>query len=132
MTNLSQARPEVKLELGGILRRIHFGLYAFSQLEKLLGKNPITDKVNLNSLNTQIYYVWAGLVENWPELDGEIIDGRPDENVRNGLKQVSKLVTPAKFKDVMESVGTAYKNAIGELVGSDSSEGTQGSAEKKD
>lgn len=132
MTNLNQARPEVKIELGGVLRRLHFGLYAFSQLEKLLGKNPITEKINLNSLNTQMYYVWAGLVENWTDLDGEIIDGKPDENVRNGLKQISKLVTPAKFKEVMEAVGTAYSNAIGELVGTDSSKETQGNAEKKD
>lgn len=132
MANLNQALPDVKVELGGVLRRLHFGLHAFIQLEKLLGKNPITDKVNLNSLSTQMYYVWAGLIEYWPEIDGDVVEGRPDESIRNGLRQVSKLVTPSRFKDVMESVGTAYKNAIGELIGADSSEDKQGSAEKKD
>ncbi|CAK0779010.1 hypothetical protein CCP3SC15_610013 [Gammaproteobacteria bacterium] len=113
MNSLDKALPGVFIELGGEKRKLEFSWHAVCQFYRLTGKHVLLDKVDGRDPRTIIKLLWAGLIQNWPELNGEIHEvNSPDEKVKAGLAKLESLLTFEVVSTANEKVLEAIAQAI--------------------
>ena len=64
-----KVNPEVSLELGGKERKLVFDFWAFSEAERLTGKNYLSDGIlNKPGFGEIMHLIWAGLQATEPNM----------------------------------------------------------------
>ncbi len=109
--NLDQAAPNATLEFEGKSSRLLLSMYAISQIKRVTGKNLLQGEMNLSDPEHITSLVWGGLLDSIPELDGEVVQGKPDENAQNGLKRVGRWFTLDKLNLVSSCLEIAFEQA---------------------
>jgi hypothetical protein len=123
----NQALPSVKIEINSKEYTLLYTLYAFAKLKKIGNLNALKGEVDFNDPEHVLYFLWSGLVSHHPELDGDLIDGKPDKNLAAALKDLGTYLTISK----MNELGKAIREAFTAATRSGSDESSQGEAGKK-
>jgi two-component sensor histidine kinase len=58
-----------------------------------------------------LYFLWAGLITYHEELDGDLVNGKPDQTLAAGLKKVGKMLTMDKMSYIGNVIREAFTNA---------------------
>lgn len=109
----NQALPTVKVEIGGKEYILHYSIYAFAKLKKVAKINALKGEVDYQDPDHLLYFLWAGLISEQPELDGELVDGKPDKNLETALRQLGTALTIVKLNKIADLVKSAFNSAIG-------------------
>lgn len=125
----NQALPVVRIEIGGKEYSLLYSIYAFAKLKKVAGLNALKGEVDFMDPNHLLYFLWAGLISNHEEFDGELIDGRPDAKLAAAIRQVGSLLTIRDINEIGTSLQKAFINATGAATETKKGEGKKG--EKK-
>lgn len=112
MSNETKLDPTVTVELGGAIRTFSFSMYSLHKLQKLTGKNAFRGEIDTKDFEQMTAFVWAGLIDRDPTLDGAIVDGKPDEKLGVILEQISKWISLDKLTLVSEAIATAFSYAM--------------------
>jgi hypothetical protein len=107
----NQALPGVKVEIGGEEYTILFSLYAFAKLKKVIGINALKGEVDFYDPDHLLYFLWAGLITCHPDLDGELIEGRPDKQMQSALRKLGSQLTLDKMSKLGAAIRKAFSNA---------------------
>jgi hypothetical protein len=107
----NQALPGVKIELSGSEFELVFNLYAFAKLKKVANLNAFKGEIDFMNPDQLLYFLWAGLLTNHPEFDGDTIDGRPDERLSTALRKLGIMLTIDKMSYVGRIIREAFANA---------------------
>ena len=118
--NADKASPGVLVTLGGKERRIVYTTWSFLQLEKMGQKSLLERGVPYKSLNDLVLLLWAGLIEDFPELDGFIdASGKPEKKVLDAIKTVAtwaptRRLTGELFKAMNDAVTQSLEDGEAE------------------
>lgn len=104
-------RPVVEIELDGTVYKLEYGMWAVSQLKALTGKNIIVEPINHEDPNHMTALLWAGLIKHHPELDGMIIDGKPNQQIVDGLRKVGNMLSIPRMLEIGALIAKAKKVA---------------------
>lgn len=115
----NQALPTVKISLGGSEYELTFTLYSFAKLKKVKGINALKGEVDFSNPDHLLSFLWAGLIVNHEEFDGELIDGRPDKALSAALRKLGKHLTLNKIAEVGQAIRQAFESAT-KVPGEDS------------
>lgn len=107
----NQALPSVKIEIGGQEYTLLYTLYAFAKLQKIGNINALKGDVDFGNPEHVLYFLWAGLISHHPELDGELIEGRPDKALSETLRKLGTYLTIEKLQELGAAVRLAFQNA---------------------
>jgi hypothetical protein len=107
----NQALPGVKIELSGSEYELVFNLYAFAKLKKVANLNAFKGEIDFMNPDQLLYFLWAGILTNHPEFDGDNIDGHPDERLSTALRQLGIMLTIDKMSYVGQVIREAFANA---------------------
>lgn len=107
----NQALPGVGIELGGKEYQLIFTLYAFAKLKKVAQINALKGEVDFMDPSHLLYFLWAGLISNHPEFDGDLIDGKPDKSLSSALRTLGAQLTLQKMGEIGKSVREAFSEA---------------------
>lgn len=114
-SSLDQAAPAAALEFDGSYRKIVYSLYSITQLKRLTGKNPFKGELDLADPEMVVYMIWAGLLHSMPELDGDVIDGKPDQKIRDAFKRIGSWLTLDKISEVSAVIGKGLAQSGGQV-----------------
>jgi hypothetical protein len=109
----NQALPSVKIEIAGKEFSLLYSIYAFAKLKKVAGLNALKGEVDFMDPNHLLYFLWAGLISNHEEFDGDLIDGRPDSQLSAALRNVGSMLTIRNMNEIGSSLQKAFTNATG-------------------
>lgn len=112
MLNIDKTEAAVLLDLGGEKRKLEYSLRSCTQIQKLIGKNVLKGEVDLADPQHLIVLVWAGLITNYPDMDGLIDGDQLEDKVRAGLDQVSRWITADRLMEVVSTVARAFSRAM--------------------
>lgn len=109
----NQALPTVKVEIGGKEFILHYSIYAFAKLKKVAKINALKGEVDYQDPDHLLYFLWAGLISEHPELDGDMIDGKPDKALASALRQIGTALTIPSLNSIAARVKAAFNSATG-------------------
>lgn len=109
---MEKAMSVMEVQLGGETRRVEYTLYSIARLKQLTGKNAMKGEVDTKEPDQLIAFAWAGLISHDKELDGGIVDGKPDEKLAGVLKEVGRWVSFERLHDIMNVFSTAFLLAM--------------------
>jgi len=109
--NENIALPKVKIMIGGEEFVLTFTLYAFAKLKKLFGINALKGELDFYDPEQALYFLWAGLISEQPQFDGDLIDGRPDKQLAEALKKLGTALTISELFKLGASIKQAFDNA---------------------
>lgn len=109
----NQALPGVKIEVGNEQYTLLFSLYAFAKLKKVAQINALKGEVDFLDPDHILYFLWAGLITNHPEFDGELVGGVPDKDLSSALRKLGTHLTFDKMKGIGDAIRQAFANATG-------------------
>jgi len=107
----NQALPGVIIELDGRQYELIYNLYAFYQLKTVANLNALKGEVDFMNPEQLLYFLWAGLITYHEELDGDLVNGKPDQTLAAGLKKVGKMLTMDKMSYIGNVIREAFTNA---------------------
>jgi len=107
----NQALPGVIIELDGRQYELIYNLYAFYQLKTVANLNALKGEVDFMNPEQLLYFLWAGLITHHEELDGDLVNGKPDQALAAGLKKVGKMLTMDKMSYIGNVIREAFTNA---------------------
>jgi hypothetical protein len=84
MANLNKARPGVPVVIGGTERQLYYDWWAFSVIEEEKGEGYF-QTLGKMTLAKVTFLTWAGLLRQYPELDGPTAEKR-----REGQRKVAQ------------------------------------------
>lgn len=106
MSNLSKARPDVDLELGGRKLRLRFNLAAMADVEDKCGK-PATALLAEGSLKGVMYLIWAACQKYHPEVKiTDIGDWVDMQNMASVMQVLLEALSPAKDSEEVAETAT--------------------------
>ena len=127
LLSAKQVRPGVKIELDGKVFELVFNVLAFQKLETVANINAWKGNVDLMSPTQLLWFMWAGLITNHPEFEGDLIDGRPDAKLSEALRTIGEMLT----MDKMEQIGRIIREAFSISTKGPSNEKAGSSGKKK-
>jgi hypothetical protein len=107
----NQALPSVKIEIGGKEFSLLYSIYAFAKLKKVAGLNALKGEVDFLDPNHLLYFLWAGIISNHEQYDGDLIDGRPDATLARSLREIGSMLTIRNMNEIGSSLQSAFVNA---------------------
>lgn len=125
-SELSKAKPEVYITLGGERRKLLFNHWARALIQEDKGVDFLSE-VDLKTLpiHHTITLVWAGLVDGCPELDG----CTPQER-RQAQKRVAGWIE--ELKDLTPLITALYNALINSAPKQTTDGGDKGADKKKE
>lgn len=124
----NQALPTVRIAIGEEEYSLCFTLLSFAKLKKVAKINALKGEIDFMDPEHLLYFLWAGLISNHPEFDGEVIDGKPDKSLAAGLRKLGTLLTLQNMGEIGKSVRAAF--SIATSVPSDESSSSEVSEKK--
>jgi len=115
MNTDSKALPSEAIELESRTFTVQFTMYSLLKFKRLTGKNILKGDLDSREPEDMIHFLWAGLLAHEPDLDGEVIDGKPDATLQKNLDRVAKMMTFDKFAEIGRVLNKAFLNAMPEV-----------------
>lgn len=121
-----KALPIVKIKIGEAEYSLLYSMYALGKLKKVAKINALKGEVDILDPDHILFFLWAGLITNHPEFDGEMIAEQPDKKLGDALKKLGTILTFKSFN----SIGSAIKEAFNRATLPDKSDEAESPAEK--
>lgn len=110
-----RAIPTIKIKINGEELTLLYSMYALGKLKKIFGINALKGEIDILDPEHIVYFLWAGLISNHPEYDGDAIQGQPDKKLSEALKKLGSALTFRAFNDLGQAIRQAFDAAtIGE------------------
>ncbi len=105
MDSLSKVKPSITVELLGKKMSFRFNLRSCAVFKRLRGRSLIAGKLDLFDAEDIAAVLWAGLIPDNKELDGEVdANGLPDEKVKKVLDDLLDSLDLSDFPYLINDI----------------------------